>query len=79
MSTLFLHTATSIGTQFGMSGSSAYEVRVPAALTQYFGYDPGVSYKKRSEASSQAEFDRIVAEEIKSGRPVLYCGQDVTS
>ena len=78
VSTLFLHTATSIGTQFGMSGSSAYEVRVPAALTQYFGYDPGVSYKKRSEASSQAEFDRIVAEEIKSGRPVLYCGQDVT-
>lgn len=51
VSTLFLHTATSIGTQFGMSGSSAYEVRVPAALTQYFGYDPGVSYKKRSEAS----------------------------
>ena len=51
---------------------------VPTALTQYFGYDPGVSYKKRSEASSQAEFDRIVAEEIKSGRPVLYCGQDVT-
>lgn len=76
--TLVYHAAASIGTQFGYSGSSAYEVKVPAALVSYFGYDPGVSYKKRSETRTQAEFDLIVENEIKAGRPVLYCGQDVT-
>lgn len=76
--TLFYHAATSIGTQFGYSGSSAYEVKVPVALVNYFGYDPGVSFRKRSETRSQAEFDQIVENEIRAGRPVLYCGQDMT-
>ncbi len=79
VSTLLYHTASSIGTQFGFSGSSAYEVKVPAAMINYFGYDPGISYKKRSEVSTQAEFDRLVEEDIKAGRPVLYCGQDMTA
>ena len=76
---LMWHAAKSIDTQFGMSGSSAYEVRVPAALSNYFGYDPGVSYKKRSEVSTQQAWDNIVKNEIDAGRPVLYCGQDVTA
>lgn len=79
VSTLIYHAAASIGTQFGYSGSSAYEVKVPAALINYFGYDPGVSYKKRSETPTQAEFDRLVENEIREHRPVLYCGQDVTA
>lgn len=79
VSTLIYHAAASIGTQFGYSGSSAYEVKVPAALINYFGYDPGVSYKKRSETPTQAEFDRLVENEIRERRPVLYCGQDVTA
>lgn len=79
VSTLIYHAAVSIGTQFGYSGSSAYEVKVPAALVNYFGYDPGVSYKKRSETPTQAEFDRLVENEIRASRPVLYCGQDVTA
>ena len=79
VATLVYHAAASIGTQFGYSGSSAYEVKVPAALINYFGYAPGVSFKKRSEAATQAEFDRLVENDIKAGRPVLYCGQDVTA
>lgn len=78
VATLMYHASSSIDTQYAMSGSSAYEVRVPAALTNYFGYDPGVTYRKRSEFSTQAAFDAIVIEEIKNNRPVLYCGQDVT-
>lgn len=79
VATLIYHAAASIDTQFGYSGSSAYEVKVPAAMVNYFGYDPGVSYKKRSEAATQAEFDGMVEKEIRAGRPVLYCGQDVTA
>ena len=79
VSTLIYHAVASIGTQFGYSGSSAYEVKVPAALVNYFGYDPGVSYRKRSESRTQAEFDGLVENEIRNRRPVLYCGQDVTA
>ena len=67
---LMWHAAKSIDTQFGMSGSSAYEVRVPAALSNYFGYDPGVSYKKRSEVSTQQAWDNIV--KTKSTPAALY-------
>ncbi|MDE6086617.1 MAG: C10 family peptidase, partial [Muribaculaceae bacterium] len=76
---LMYHASKSIDTQYAMSGSSAYEVRVPAALSTYFGYDPGVSYKKRAEVASQDDWDSIVKDEIDAGRPVLYCGQDVTA
>lgn len=79
VATLMWHAAKSIDTQFGMSGSSAYEVRVPGALSLYFGYDPGVSYKKRADVASQAEWDNLVKNEILAGRPVLYCGQDVSA
>ncbi len=76
---LMYHSSKSIDTQYAMSGSSAYEVRVPAALSTYFGYDPGVSYKKRAEVSTQAAWDKMVMDEIDANRPVLYCGQDVTA
>lgn len=79
VATLMWHAAKSVDTQFGMSGSSAYEVRVPGALSTYFGYDPGVSYKKRAEVASQQAWDEIVINEINNGRPVLYCGQDVSA
>ncbi|MDE5586578.1 MAG: C10 family peptidase, partial [Muribaculaceae bacterium] len=64
--------AIGIGTDFGMSSSSAYEVKVPYALTSLFGYDAGVSYKKRQEMSRDA-WDQVIVNEIDAGRPVIYC------
>ncbi|SHJ14451.1 C10 family peptidase [Bacteroides stercorirosoris] len=77
VSTLMAHCAVSIKTNFGMSGSSAFEVRVPAALISYFGYDPGVSYKKRSE-TDRTTWDAIIVNEINENRPVIYSGQDMS-
>lgn len=79
VATLMYHASKSIDTQYSMSGSSAYEVRVPYALSTFFGYDPGVSYKKRAEVGTQQDWDNLVKSEIDAGRPVLYCGQDVTA
>ncbi|MDE6291285.1 MAG: C10 family peptidase, partial [Muribaculaceae bacterium] len=70
--------AIGIGTDFGMSSSSAYEVKVPYALTSLFGYDAGVSYKKRQEMS-KAAWDEVIVGEINADRPVLYSGQDVSA
>lgn len=78
VATLMAHCAISIKTDFGMSGSSAFEVRVPAALISFFGYDSGVSYKKRSETDREM-WDAIIVDEIEAGRPVIYSGQDVSA
>ena len=76
---LMWHASKSVATAYGMSGSSAYEVRVPGALATFFGYDPGATYKKRADVASQDEWDAIVINEINAGRPVIYCGQDVSA
>ncbi len=78
VATLVADAAIGIGTDFGMSSSSAYEVKVPYALTSLFGYDAGVSYKKRQEMSRDA-WDQVIVDEIDADRPVLYCGQDVSA
>lgn len=78
VATLVNHAAHAILTDFGMSSSSAFEVRVPAALINNFGYDAGVSYKKRSEMSKE-EWERVLVAEIDADRPVLYSGQDVSA
>ncbi|MDE7116547.1 MAG: C10 family peptidase, partial [Muribaculaceae bacterium] len=78
VATLVSHAAQSILTDFGMSSSSAFEVRVPSALINHFGYDAGVSYKKRAEMDREA-WDNLIVSEIEAGRPVLYSGQDVSA
>ena len=78
VATLVADAAIAIGTDFGMSSSSAFEVKVPYALTSMFGYDSGVSYKKRSEMTKDA-WEEVIVNEINEGRPVLYSGQDVSS
>ncbi|MDE6528048.1 MAG: C10 family peptidase, partial [Muribaculaceae bacterium] len=77
VATLVSHAAQAILTDFGMSSSSAFEVRVPAALINNFGYDAGVSYKKRSEMIKE-DWERVLVAEIDADRPVLYSGQDVS-
>ena len=66
--------ALSIGTQFGYSGSSAYEVKVPAALINYFSYDPGVSYK--SVPKQQLRPNSTILWRTKSAQAVPYCTAD---
>ncbi|MDE6532282.1 MAG: C10 family peptidase [Muribaculaceae bacterium] len=78
VATLVADAAIAIGTDFGMSSSSAFEVKVPYALTSMFGYDSGVSYKKRSEMDKES-WDALIVNEIEEGRPVLYSGQDVSA
>lgn len=78
VATLVADAATAIGTDFGMSSSSAFEVRVPDALIRLFGYDAGVSYKKSAEMD-KASWETLITTEIDNNRPVLYCGQDVSA
>ncbi len=78
VATLVADAAIAIGTDFGMSSSSAFEVKVPYALVSMFGYDAGVSYKKGAEMDRES-WDALIVNEIDEDRPVLYCGQDVSA
>lgn len=78
VATLVADAALSIDTNFGASSSSASEVRVPYALTSMFGYDAGISFKRREELD-RSEWDAVIVEEIDADRPVLYCGSDVAA
>lgn len=78
VATLVGHAARSIRTDFGQSTSSAFEVLVPQALINHFGFDAGVSFRKRSETSRE-EWEQILVDEISAGRPVIYSGQDLAS
>ena len=78
VATLVADAAIGIGTEFNLSSSSAFEVKVPYALTSMFGYDAGVSYKKLSEIK-QNEWVDILVNEVDADRPVLFSGQDVSA
>ena len=73
VATLMSHCGVALEMRYGMS-SSAYATDIPAALHEYFGYDGGMSYKRRAYYSID-EWERIIREELDNGRPLEYDGQ----
>ncbi|MCR5820361.1 MAG: C10 family peptidase [Bacteroidaceae bacterium] len=63
---------------YGTSSSGTYNEYIPAAITQYFGYDSGVrnTYRKNY---SYLEWVNLIYSELESGRPVILGGQSVSS
>ena len=55
-------------------GSQASSSNVPEAFQTYFGFDQSVRHIKRSYYGID-EWESIIYEELKNGRPVLYRGQ----
>lgn len=55
-------------------GSQASSSNVPEAFQTYFGFDQSVRHIKRSYYGID-EWESIIYEELKNGRPVLYGGQ----
>lgn len=76
---LTYHVSKSIGTNYGYQASSAYSTRVPGALSSFFGYDPAMSYKKRSEMESQDGWNQLIINEIDANRPVINSGYSATN
>lgn len=59
---------------YSSGGSGAPSYRLPNLLTNHFGYDKGVSFRIR-EYFSDAQWHKLIYDELKAGRPVLYGGQ----
>lgn len=63
----------SVNANYGLEASGAPAAYVPYALSEFFGYDPGVRYLKRDFFSDE-EWEDIIYDELEAGRPVIYGG-----
>lgn len=76
-STLAAHFGVAVEMQYEASGSGAYDMMVPYALRNYFGYDNAVRLHLR-EYYSTSEWLSIIKNELTEGRPVFYGGTSDT-
>lgn len=63
----------SVGMNYNTSGSGAYSEDVPYAMHHFFGYNPYAAHYSR-DYFPENEWHRIICDELREGRPVLYCG-----
>lgn len=66
----------SVEMNYGTGSSSAQAIKAVNAFKNYFGYDQNIRSVKRSYYSID-EWENIIYEEIKNGRPVMYGGSTV--
>ncbi len=59
---------------FHPGGSGAHTLWAQEYLPVYFGYDKSIRSYYRNDSFSDTQWERIVADEIDAGRPVLYSG-----
>ncbi|MDE5876194.1 MAG: C10 family peptidase [Muribaculaceae bacterium] len=59
---------------YSSGGSGAPSYRLPNLLINYLGYDKGLSFRIR-EYFSDAQWHKLIYDEVSAGRPVLYGGQ----
>lgn len=71
--TLMYHAGVAVNMQYGTGGSGANSSKVGPALVKYFDYDEGVQFHARAYYSDE-EWEQLVYDEIKAGRPVYYDG-----
>ena len=74
VATLMKYCGYSVRMNYGTGSSEASSSYIPNALKNYFGYDAGVKYIKRSNYSID-EWESLIYDEISNERPVLYGGQ----
>lgn len=68
------HCGVSVDMMYSPEGSGAYSDDVPSAMNQYFGYNYGlVEYEWDF---TQQDWITALKEELGSGRPLYYSGQD---
>lgn len=70
---LIFHCATSVNMMYSSEGSGAYSEDVPAAMTQYFGYNQNCSMERKHNYNN-ASWRQLLTSELDSQRPLYYSG-----
>lgn len=71
VATLSYQAAVGVHMSFAPGGSGSYSQGVTGALVNHFGYDKGISYKKREYFSTKEWMD-MIKKELDARRPVFY-------
>lgn len=71
---LMRYCGQSVEMDYGVSGSSASNGKIPYAMTNVFGYDQNVRLVFR-EGYRDAVWEDMLYEELHAGRPIIYGGQ----
>jgi len=74
VATLTYHCGVSVDMDYAPDGSGAASYDVMAALVRYFAYPSGMSYRSKSNYTSN-EWNNLLRNELNNNRPVLYSGQ----
>ena len=72
---LMEYCGASVNMEYTYEGSGASETAIAPALINYFGYDKGIKYVKRSEYTI-SDWEDLIYQELALGRPVLLDGVD---
>ena len=76
VSELMLYCGMAVQMNYGANNSGAYVSNIAPALINYFGYDPGCRLLFRS---NYEDWLYIIYNELRQGRPILYCGSSSSS
>lgn len=75
VATLMYACGVSVSMDYNKGGSGAYDLDIPYALINYFGYNQNVVCLKRDYYSKEEWLERLYTE-LGADRPILYCGSD---
>lgn len=75
---LMRYCGQSVKSNYSAHGTTASEVTALEALKQCFGLSDRMSLKNRSEYTS-LQWDNLIYNELKDGRPVMLCGKSSDS
>ena len=65
----------SIAMDYCADGSGSKDYNIPYALIHFFGYNPNIVYRKRDYYTAE-EWHKMIMDDLKAGRPVIYSGFD---
>ena len=78
IASLMRYCGQSVGIDYGLDNSGAYDARIPGAMIGKFGYDKGLRIVYRNGYNIE-NWETMIYNELKAGRPVIYGGQSITS
>lgn len=77
VATLMKACGYSVEMNYGANESGAQTINIARALVENFGYNPNITYQQRDYYTG-SQWNEMVYNELKAGRPVLYAGASLT-
>ncbi|MEI6060840.1 MAG: C10 family peptidase, partial [Bacteroidota bacterium] len=78
IASLLYQVGVSVDMNYNMTGSGAYDAKIPWALSTYFNYDPSDMGMELKSDYTETEWKELIKAELNALHPVFYSGDDLT-